>query len=179
MERKMNKGKKGTVYYMRAFHRVLGYLCVGLVVVYAISGIVLIHRTGDFMKKSTYTEATIKPNLTSDQLGKEINMWRMKVTEENEDMIVFTDGQYNKKTGEVAYTKKEIVEPFNKFVALHMLSDGQNKHIAWLTTLFGIVLFFLAITSLFMYKPSNKQFARNMIYTGLGIVLTIVLVLLM
>lgn len=173
-----NKKKKSVAYYMRAIHRVLGYLAVGLVIVYALSGITLIHRTGDFMKKSIEVEATLEPNMDASQLGAALKMKNFKATDQTDKTIFFNDGQYDIATGQVSYVKKEVVAPLNKCIDLHKLPDAKNPHIALVTTIFGIVLFLLALTSLFMYKTSTKQFKANMIYTSIGIVVAIILVIL-
>lgn len=162
---------------MRAIHRVLGYLAVGLVMVYSLSGIVLIHRTGNFMKTSSHVESTIAPGLDAAGLSTALKIKGMKVTDETAAVINFKDGTYDKATGHVAYEKREVVEPFNRFIGLHKLSDGQDRHIAVVTTIFGIILFLLALTSLFMYKPAVKQFKANMLYVAAGVIATVVLLL--
>lgn len=169
--------KKSLQYYMRAIHRVLGYLAIGMVVVYALSGIVLIHRTGDFMKTSTQVTTTLQPGLDAAQVGAELKIRNFKAIDETADQIVFAGGTYDKTTGQAQYAKKQLVAPLDKFVDLHKLPDAKNPHIALVTTIFGIVLFLLALTSLFMYKPKSKQFIHNMIYTSVGIIITVILVL--
>ena len=47
------KNGKSLQYYIRVLHRNLGFLALCMTVVYALSGIVLTHRAGNFMKKST------------------------------------------------------------------------------------------------------------------------------
>ena len=170
---------KGMVYYSRKIHRILAYLTLGMVIIYALSGIILIHRTGDFMKHAVAVETVVEPNLTGDELAPALKMRFVKVIKETPTTIFFADdGQYDKATGKASYLKKEVVKPFDKFIEIHMLADKQNPGIAWMTTIFGICLFLLALTSLFMYKPSAKQFKANMVYTVIGIVVTVVLVLL-
>lgn len=171
------KKSKSLQYYMRAIHRVLGYLAVGMAIIYALSGITLIHRTGDFMKKTVPTELSLSPGLDAQQLGAELKIKNLKVTNETAEEIVWADGKYEKTTGNVTYDKKELIKPLDKFIDLHKLPDAKNPHIAFVTTLFGIVLLLLALTSLFMYKPSAKQFKANMIYIGIGVVITVILII--
>lgn len=178
MDTKVKK-ERSLQYYMRAIHRVLGYLAVGLVMVYALSGITMIYRTSDFMKKSTEVEMTLDPNLDVSQLGAALKIKNFKVTEQTPEIITFSDGTYNVATGEVVYTKKDVVAPFNKFIDLHKLPIAKNISIAIITTIFGIILFLLALTSLFMYRPSAKQFRANMLYVSLGVALAVILVLAM
>lgn len=178
-ERGAKQAGKGLQYYSRMIHRVLGYLTLGMVVVYALSGILLIHRTGDFMKRSVAVEQTLQPGLSADELSAEVKLKRFKVLDETEQTIFFAEGQYDKATGKAAYVKKEVVAPFDKFIALHKLADKQSPAVAAFTTLFGVCLLLLGLTSLFMYKRKAKQFWTNMAYTGAGIALVVLLLLLM
>lgn len=171
------KPAKSLQYYMRATHRVIGYLVFGLVVIYALSGITLIHRTGDFMKKSTHTEEALQPGLSPDELGSALKMKYFKATDETQTTIYFTDGQYDKDTGKATYLKKEVVAPLNKFIDLHKLPVAKNHVVTIFTTIFGIALFLLAITALFMFKPAAKQFKANMIYVGAGIIAAVLRVI--
>lgn len=175
MDTKTTKPGKSLQYYAREIHRILGYLTLGMTIAYALSGIILIHRSGDFMKRTTPVEQTIAPNLDCDQLAAELKMRSLKVLNETDQTIFFADGQYDKATGKASYLKKEVVAPFNRFITLHKLADKQNPAIAYFTTFFGAVLFLLALTSLFMFKPSAHHFRSNMAYTALGIALLILL----
>ena len=175
METKTRKAGKGLQYYAREIHRILGFLTLGLTMAYALSGIILIHRTGDFMKRSVAVEQTVAPNLDGDRLAAELKMRSLKVLEETDQTIFFADGRYDKATGKASYLKKEVMAPFDRFITLHKLADKQNPAVAYVTTFFGAVLFLLALTSLFMFKPSARHFRSNMAYTALGIALLILL----
>ena len=61
---------------MRVLHRYLGFFLVGIMAVYAISGIVLIFRDTDFLKKEIAYEKQVKPNATAEELGKLIKIKR-------------------------------------------------------------------------------------------------------
>ncbi|MBQ0115798.1 MAG: hypothetical protein KBT10_08005 [Bacteroidales bacterium] len=170
-----NNVSKGLAYYMRVLHRNIGFLAIGMVIVYSLSGIVLIHRTDDFMKSSTAVEQTIKPGLTAEELGKELKLKKFTVTKEEIGVIYFSDeGKYEVETGKVSYVKKDYVFPFNKFAELHKSSKAP---LCWFTTLFGIILFFLAISSLFMFKPQTKVFKKNLVYIAVGVIITLLMFL--
>ena len=173
------KTSKSLQYYAREIHRVLGYLTLGMTMVYALSGIVLIHRTGDFMKHVVPVEQTLTPNLDADRLASEMKMKSLKVLNETDQTIFFADGQYDKATGKASYLTKEVITTFDKFISLHKLADKQNHKIAICTTVFGISLFLLALTSLFMFKTKAKQFKTNMAYTGIGVAIIVLLLLLL
>lgn len=169
------KTSKSLQYYMRVLHRNLGYLAIGMAIVYSLSGIVLVHRGADAMKTSTRVEKTIAPNLTANEVKEALKMRKFSVKEETDAVVRFTGGEYDKRSGRVEYVQREYVFPMNKFVALHKMPGSQNLHVGLFATLFGIVLFFLAVSSLFMFKPDSKQFRKNMVYTAVGVVLTIIL----
>lgn len=172
----METKKKSLQYYMRVLHRDLGFLALGMVIVYSLSGIVLIHRTDNFMKTTKKVEMTIAPNLGDKELGDALKMKKFNVIKEENGIVYFADGQYEKATGKVECEKKEVVFPLNKFSNLHKSACAQNQGVGWFTTLFGVILFFLAISSLFMFPTGTKQFKKGMVYTVVGVILTAVLI---
>lgn len=145
---------------MRALHRFLGYLTLGLVAVYALSGIALIHRTSDFLKKSAPDEQTLAAAAATDE------------TRGN----AAGNGRHGNRFGAPNGPKKEFVFPLDKLTKLHKVPAAKNACAGWFSTVFGVILFFLALSSLFMYKTSTKQFKTNMILTAAGIVLAVVLI---
>ena len=171
-----SNGSKGLQYYMRVLHRDLGFIALAMVVVYSLSGITLIHRTSDFMKTTTQVETTLETNLSANQLAPALKMKKLIVTGEENGIIYFAEGQYEKETGKVQYQKKDLIFPFNKFSKLHKVASAQEPLAAVFTTLFGVVLFFLAVSSLLMFKPGTKLFKKGLIYTGVGVLLTVVLI---
>ena len=176
---KEEKHAKSLQYYMRVLHRDLGFLALGMVIIYSLSGIILIHRTTDFMKRSVDVEVTIAPNLSENEIGNALKMRNFKATKEENGVIYFSNGQYDKSTGKATYVTKEMIPPFDKFLSLHKLPSASNPFVGWFTTIFGIVLCFLAISSLFMFKVNTKQFKSNMIYTAVGVIISIVLITLL
>lgn len=44
------KEKKSINHYMRSLHRDIGFFVIGLIVIYSISGVVLIYRDTNFLK---------------------------------------------------------------------------------------------------------------------------------
>ncbi|MEQ1587790.1 MAG: hypothetical protein ABL895_18030 [Cyclobacteriaceae bacterium] len=54
---------------MRVYHRYLGYFLAGIMAVYSISGITMIFRDTDFLKRETQVERTLKPNLKNEELA--------------------------------------------------------------------------------------------------------------
>ncbi len=163
-------------YLMRALHRDLGFLAIGLVIVYALSGIILIYRDTDFMKRTETVEKTLAPGLSAEQLGGELKMRGFKVTGQTSSTILFDGGTYDIGSGKAVYTQKSVVAPFDRFISLHKASSGNNKS-HWALMLFGVILFFLALSSLFIYKPKTKLFRRGAWLTVVGVAVTVLLLL--
>lgn len=169
------KKSKSLNYYMRSLHRDLGYFAFGLVVIYILSGITLIFRNTDFLKHDVTVERQLKPNLEVEDLGRELRMREVKVTKTEDDVITFQNGTYNKATGAAVYTSKDIIFPVNKFINFHKAISSNATH--WFNLVFGFVFLFLAVSSLWMFKPNTKTFRRGMILVGVGIVFTIIILL--
>ncbi len=54
----------------RVIHRYLGFFLAGIMIVYAISGIVLTFRNTDYLKKEIHYEKTLAPNIAAENLGR-------------------------------------------------------------------------------------------------------------
>jgi hypothetical protein len=160
---------------MRTLHRDIGFFAFGLVVIYILSGIVLIYRDTDFLKREVTVERQLKPNMEIGDVGKELRMREVKVTKTEGDVITFQNGTYNKTSGAAVFTSKEVMFPLNKFINFHKAISGKATH--WFNLVFGFVFLFLAVSSLWMFKANTKTFRRGMILVGVGIVFTIVLLL--
>lgn len=165
---------KDTKSFMRITHRYLGYFAAGIMAVYALSGVLLIYRDTNFLKKENKTEIVLKPNMTEKELAKEIKMRNVEFKPGNEDLKVFEDGTYNSVTGEAKYTKMKLPFVLEKFNELHK-STSKHRY-ASLNTLFGLVLFFFVISSFWMFNFKSKAFRRGMIYAGVGFVLALIMV---
>jgi len=169
------KKSKSINYYMRSIHRDLGYFAFGLVVIYVLSGVALIYRDTDFLKREVTVERQLKPNLEIAEVGRELRMREVKVIKTEGDMITFQNGTYNKTTGDATFVAKEVMFPVNKFINFHKAISSKATH--WFNLVFGGVFLFLAVSSLWMFKPNTRTFRRGMILVGVGIVFTIVLLL--
>jgi hypothetical protein len=165
--------KKTINHYMRALHRDLGFFTIGLMVMYALSGLVLIYRDTGFMKVNTRVEKMLTPNMEPPEIGQMLHMRDFKVTRTDGETIYFEEGSYNKTTGVAIYTTKENPFPISKFNKLHMSSSRSTVH--WFTTIFGLILLFLAISSFWMFKKGTKLFRRGMYIAAAGIVFAVAL----
>ncbi len=161
---------------MRSLHRDLGYLAFGLVLIYALSGIVLLYRNTDFLKKEVAIERQLKPGMAVEDVSRELRMRELKVIKSEGDLVYFQEGIYNKASGMVQYKSKEIMKPFSWFINFHKAVS--NKASYFFNLAFGAIFLFLAISSLWMFKPKTKTFKRGMILTAIGIVVSILILLL-
>lgn len=168
-------GSKTLCYYMRLLHRDIGFLLIGLTLVYALSGILLVYRSTGFMKSETVVTRTLDPALSIEEVGSALHLRKVSVGEDDGRRIAFSsgamarDGSYDRETGEVSYTAQQLPTLLEKFNALHKTGSGSPLH--WLAALYGVLLTFLAISSLWMFKPSTRQFRRGLTFSAIGLVL--------
>ena len=166
---------KNTRTNMRLLHRYIGYFMAGIMAVYAISGVLLIYRDTDFLKKEKKIDKKIEANIPNDKLEKELKIKGLEVKEQKGDLVIFKEGTYNVKTGEAKFTKKELPFFLKKMTDLHK-SDSKHK-LSLLNTIFGISLLFFVISSFWMFNPKSRIFKNGMIVTALGVILALVLTL--
>lgn len=168
--------KKSFSYYMRALHRDIGFFVVGLVLVYSLSGIVLLYRDTGFLMRDVSVERELKPGLDGEELGKALRLKGFKAEKTEGDVVHFREGTYNKATGMAAYTMRELPPVLQKFVGLHKTMSAKITH--WYSMLFGILLAFLAVSSFWMYQKGTSPFRRGLCIAAAGIVITAIVLLL-
>ncbi|SDQ78692.1 hypothetical protein SAMN05421664_2588 [Chryseobacterium soldanellicola] len=166
---------KDTRSFMRIMHRYLGYFLAGIMGVYSISGILLIYRDTDFLKNEKKYEKTFSKNLSEKELGKELKIKNLEIEKTEGTILKFKQGTYNSATGEAKYTKKELPFVLDKMTKLH---KAQSKDaLSPLNTFFGVALFFFVISSFWMFNPKSKVFKRGLIFTAVGIIVSVILLL--
>ena len=158
---------------MRIIHRYLGVFLAGIMAIYALSGIVLIFRETNFLKSEQTIEKKIAPNLEANQLGREVRNRNLKITKEENGILYFQNGQYNKETGEVKFTKKDLPYVLKQMTRLHKANT--ESPIFWLNIIFGVSLLFFVISSFWMFFPGSDIFKKGMYFTAAGIILALVL----
>ena len=168
--------KKNTSLYFRLIHRYLGFYLVGVMAVYAISGTIMIFRKTDTFKKVTEVETQIKPQLSEKSLGKVLKIKNLEITKTQGDLVFFKEGQYNLKTGEVAYLKKELPLVIEKMQELHKATT--KSPIYWLNILFGCSLLFFAISSFWMFLPQTSIFKKGVYFSLAGLIMTLIILFL-
>ncbi len=170
------KKAKSSHAFMRSLHRDIGFLVVGFIFIYAISGIVLIYRDTDFLKKEKQIERELSPNLSDSELGMALHSRNFKVLKTEGSVLYFKNGTYNKETGVVNYSDKALPSFLEKFNGLHKTSSKSVSH--WFSIIFGLSLLFLGISSFWMFKPGTSLFRRGILLTGTGFIVAVVLLFL-
>lgn len=166
--------KRSFNYYMRLLHRDIGFFLIGLTIIYCISGIVLIYRDTDLLRHEKLIEKKLSPNLDECELGKALWKRDFKIIKSEGQQVYFQNGTYNKATGIVKHKEKELPSFINSLNRLHKSPSKNLVH--WITTLYGILLLFLAISSFWMFKPKTKQFRRGILLASAGVLAALVLV---
>lgn len=161
---------------MRFVHRYLGFFLGGIMSMYAISGIILVFRSTDFLKKEIQYEKNIGPNVAVDLLGSSLKMKGLKVEHTGGDIYSFKNGQYNAQTGIAKYTKKELPFVLDKMTKLHKANT--NNRLYALNIFFGVSLLFFVISSFWMFMPSTSVFKKGMVFSVAGIIFTLLLLFL-
>jgi PepSY-associated TM region len=158
---------------MRIIHRYLGFFLVGIMLVYSISGIILIFRDTDFLKSEKQITKQVKPNATAEELGKMLQIKDLKIDKEEGNIAYFKAGTYDKTSGTANYKVKELPKLIEKMTHLHKAKSADP--LFFLNIFFGLSLFFFVISSFWMFMPSTSTFKKGMYFTLGGIVLTLIL----
>lgn len=154
---------------MRALHRDIGFLMIGLTVIYCLSGVILVYRNTDVFTVDKEYNESIQKNLDASELSKALGLRRLRVEKEVGDSIWFNYGVYDKHSGVAQYT----IETYPDFIwtinGFHKSRSGDGVH--WFAVVYGVLLLFLALSSFWMYKPKSKSFKRGIVISAIGIVL--------
>ena len=156
---------KTLAYYMRILHRDIGFLMIGLTLVFAASGILLVYRSTDLLKSDT-------------SVSRALHLRKAKVSEDGQYLVFSSepsirDGKYDRESGAVDYTEKKLPSLLEKFNALH--KTGSSAPIHWFSVVYGVLLMFLAISSFWMFKRTTRQFRRALVFASLGFVVAALL----
>jgi hypothetical protein len=158
---------------MRIYHRYLGFFLAGIMAIYSISGIIMIFRETDFLKKENHKVLTVAPNLKNEEIGPAIKIKNLKTIEEVGDVVKFKEGTYNRTTGVADFTVKELPYLINKITKMHKATHKDPLY--YLNIFFGLSLFFFVMSSFWMFTPGTTIFKKGMYFTLAGIVLALVM----
>lgn len=170
----------------KILHRDLGYLCVGLTVVYAISGIAVNHvgnwnpsyrleriqSTIDPGQVAVWSAERLVPELLTllGVSGKLKDSYRpdpqtIKIFLEENTITV------NLMSGEVI---QELVRPRAVLHQLNVLHLNHRKKLwTWFADLYAVALCLLAITGMFVLRGSKGLTGRGFWLTGIGITIPV------
>jgi uncharacterized iron-regulated membrane protein len=158
---------------MRMYHRYLGYFLAGVMAVYAISGVVMIFRHTDFLKREKRVQQTVSPDLSPDELGKALRIRDLKIESQHDDIISFKQGTYNKSTGAADYTVKSLPVIMEKLTQLHKANTKQPLY--YLNVFFGVSLMFFVVSSFWMFLPKTIIFRKGLYLSLAGLLLALAL----
>ena len=168
-----------------ALHRDIGYLCVGMTIIYAISGIVLNHfKSGDFIHpdyQKSYKEfkVALPKDGTADQayvysVLAERNVkdhYRSFITGNNYIQIFLDKGwiYIDLLSGDAQMETKTPLYVIKEFNLLHY--NNIKKMYTWFSDVYAVGLIFLAITGLFVLRGRNGIIGRGAWLTAIGLIL--------
>ncbi len=156
----------------RIIHRYLGFFLAGIMSIYALSGIVMIFRETNFLKKETIVNQQLAPNLTGGELSPQLRMG-VKVEKKEGDILYFDQGRYNQKTGLATVTKMKLPFFLEKMERLHKATT--NSPLYFLNIFFGLSLLFFVISAFWMYSPKMEIFKKGLYFAVGGGLLALVL----
>jgi uncharacterized protein len=168
-----------------ALHRDIGYLCIGMTLIYSISGIVLNHfKSGDFIHpdySKSYKEfkAPLPKNGTADKTyvysvldrEKETKNFKSFITGDGYVQIFLKNGSIyiDLATGDAQMEQKTPRYLIREFNLLHY--NNIKRFYTWFSDLYAVGLIILAITGLFVLRGKNGIIGRGAWLTAIGIIL--------
>ena len=167
--------------YSRILHRDIGYLLVGLTLIYGISGIILNFkkRGVDPAYKETSFVKQIPAFLSIDEFE---DHWNKSISDSPKLSRVYPKGEiynfyieggmgsYNPQTGKLSYAVF-VERNFVKFI--NEIHYNKGKRFTWLGTFFATAFIFLALTGLVIIKGKNGFRKRGVYFMLAGIILPV------
>ena len=161
---------------MRIYHRYLGFFLSGIMLIYSLSGIVLIFRNTDFLKQEHLTTKNLQPNATEAELKEQLKLKDFFIEKEENGIVYLKNGEYNKATGVATLRSKELPKFLSKLTQFHKAKTGDRFY--YMNIFFGLSLFFFVISSFWMFMPSSSIFKKGMYFVWAGIALAVILLVL-
>ena len=167
-------------------HRDIGYLCVGLTLIYAVSGIAVNHNQDwnpNFKREiSEYSIGTLSeeqrnsknlPEIILHKIGCE-SSYKDTFIPENDKLQIFIEGGIVNVDFNTGVVFKELISERKFFKFINDLHLNKPKKL-WtvLADIYAVFLGLLAITGLFVLKGKKGIKGRGAWLTGAGIVIPI------
>ena len=159
----------------RKYHRWLGFFLAGIMLIYSVSGILLIFRTTDFLKYEQTEHHSFAAGLDGDGLGQQLRMKGFRVESENAERIEFPGGYYDKQTGNAQVNKKDYPLVLSKLVKLHKATT--NSPLFFLNIFFGLGLLFFVVSAFLMFLPKVPVFKEGLKIAGVGALVAVLVVI--
>ncbi|XGC79829.1 PepSY-associated TM helix domain-containing protein [Bdellovibrio bacteriovorus] len=167
----------------RSFHRDIGYFCVGLILIYAISGIAVNHvdswNPSYIVTRTEHTLKALPGQAESEEFEKALTKslgiktaFRSKVRDSEDEVLFFYEGarvQWNE-TRQLAYvetTEKRI----GLFFANYLHLNKAKRVWTYVADVFAVLLIYLSLSGLFMVKGANGFGRRGWMFVSAGIIL--------
>lgn len=161
--------------WMRIGHRYIGYFMAGIMLIYALSGTLLVFRDTDFLKSKQMIHAQLEPNLDNQQLAKALKQRNIEVIKQEGNILFFKEGTYHLTTGQADYTVKKLPLPLEKMTNFHK-APSKGK-LGGLNMLFGITLLFFVVSSFFFFSIKSHIFKRGLLFLVAGSLLSLALLI--
>ncbi|MCH1925749.1 PepSY-associated TM helix domain-containing protein [Shewanella sp. C32] len=169
----------------RTLHRDIGYFCVGLTIVFAVSGIAVNHIRDwnpNYSVSQTQQQLTPQPwqqlsdseleqqmlQAADTQLPKKTSYW----SSANEFKLFLQNGSNLTLDTEHSVLHAELIKPRHVLQAFNKLHLNEG-HSAWVifSDLYAAMLLFLALSALFMVKGKYSPWRKRSVLVIAGIVL--------
>lgn len=143
---------------------------------YAISGIVLIFRETEFLKREITFDKKLDPGMDAEALGPIVRVRNMKAFDRIEgDIAYFKDGTYNIATGEAKWSKVQLPVLLENMTKLHKATTKSPLY--FLNIFFGLSLLTFVITSFWMYMPGGPILRKGLLFALAGVLLVVIMLL--
>ncbi len=158
---------------MRIYHRYLGFFLAGIMAMYAISGIILVYRNTDFLKKNKHYSVELDPNLSSKEVGQQLRIKNLVWNSTSGDVAKWDNGTYNLSTGQAEYSKKELPAALDKMTHFHKAKKGDPLY--GFNLAFGFALLFFVVSSFFMFMPRSNAMKKGWYWALAGLVFALII----
>jgi hypothetical protein len=159
---------------MRVYHRYLGFFLAGIMAVYALSGILMIFRNTDFLKKEVVQQQTLPPETPAEELGALLRIKNFKVEKQEGSKVYFNGGSFDQETGLANVTRKELPYLLKKMTDMHKATS--DRPLFFLNIFFGSSLFFFVLSSFWMFLPKTSIFKKGMYFALAGLALALLVI---
>lgn len=175
-----NEWKKKAFSLNRNLHRDVGYLCVVMVAIYAISGIAVNHIDSwnpsyVILRSEVHIPVDAKESVDEPFevfLAKKLHIEEDYLSQISDfsDRTFFYQGVRVEWNSETRIAKMERTEKRSGFFFVNFLHLNKAKKIwTWVADIFAVLLLYLAISGLFMVKGVNSFRRRGWIFGLLGL----------